>query len=251
VHEARKDLKKLRALLRLARGELGERAFALENACFRDAGRELAAVRDGDVMLETLTALDIEAGLGWELRKAIRAHNARNGGGSRSSAAARVVTMLREARGRVDDWPLERDSFGALEEGLERTYRRGRRDFRAVRASTSVEGLHEWRKRVKERCYEHTLLRPIWPPVMQAFGDEAHELADRLGDDHDLAMLADCLREHTDVGPEFFDAVERRRSELQADALSLGARLYAERPAGYTRRLRRLWEASGAFIRAP
>ena len=38
VHEARKDMKKLRALLGLARGELGERTFARENACFRDAG---------------------------------------------------------------------------------------------------------------------------------------------------------------------------------------------------------------------
>ena len=42
VHEARKDMKKLRALLRLARGELGEETFARENACFRDAARELA-----------------------------------------------------------------------------------------------------------------------------------------------------------------------------------------------------------------
>jgi CHAD domain-containing protein len=251
VHEARKDLKKLRALLRLARGELGETAFARENACFRDAGRELAAVRDRDVMLETLTALDIPAELGWELRKAIQAHTARNGDGDHRAAAAGVVTMLREARGRVDDWPLGRDSFDALEDGLVRTYRRGRRDFKAVRASPSVEGLHEWRKRVKELWYQHTLLRPIWPPVMQAFGDEAHELADLLGDDHDLAMLAGWAREHSDAGPEFFHEVERRRLELQADAVSLGARLYAERPAAYTRRLRRLWEASPTFIRAP
>ena len=101
--------------------------------------------------------------------------------------------MLREARGRVDDWPLDHDSFEALRDGLERTYRRGRRDFRAARADPSVEALHEWRKRVKELWYHHTLLRPIWPPVMQAVGDEAHELADRLGDDHDLAMLADWV----------------------------------------------------------
>ena len=40
VHEARKDLKKLRALLRLARGELGESSFARENTCFRDDLKE-------------------------------------------------------------------------------------------------------------------------------------------------------------------------------------------------------------------
>jgi CHAD domain-containing protein len=251
VHAARKDLKKLRALVRLARGELGESTFARENRAFRDAGRELAAARDSDVMLNTLDALELPAGPGWDLRKAIQAHRARNGGGGRHTAAAGVVSMLREARRRVDDWPLEDDSFRALRDGLESTYRRGRRDFKAVQANASVEALHEWRKRVKDLWYHHSLLRALWPPVMEAVGDEAHELADRLGDDHDLAVLADWIREHTDAGPEFFDAVDRRRAELQAEAITLGARLYADKPKAYVRRLRRLWRASPAFVRAP
>jgi CHAD domain-containing protein len=250
VHEARKDMKKLRALLRLVRGEIGDSRFARENACFRDAGRELAGVRDADVMLETLGALDIPAGLGWELRKSIQARRAPDGDG-RAAAASRATMMLREARGRVDDWPLERDSFDALRDGLERTYRRGRRDFKAVRADPTAEALHEWRKRVKEHWYHHTLLRSLWPPVMEAVGDEAHELADRLGDDHDLVVLASWVREHGDTEPEFLDAVDRRRSELQADALRLGARVYAERPGAFVRRMGRLWKASPAFIRAP
>jgi CHAD domain-containing protein len=251
VHAARKDLKKLRALVRLARGELGESTFARENCAFRDAGRELAAARDSDVMLDTLKALDPPAGPGWDLHKAIQAHRARNGGGSRHAAAAGVVSMLREARRRVDDWPLEDDSFRALRDGLESTYRRGRRDFKAVQANASVEALHEWRKRVKDLWYHHSLLCALWPPVMEAVGDEAHQLADRLGDDHDLAVLADWIREHTDAGPEFFDAVDRRRAELQAEAITLGARLYADKPKAYVRRRRRLWRASPAFVRAP
>ena len=251
VHEARKDMKKLRALLRLARGELGESTFERENTCFRDAGRELAAARDSDVMLDTLNALELPAGLAWDLRKGMQAHRARNGAGSRHAAATGVVGMLREARGRVDAWPLERDSFPALRDGLEGTYRRGRRDFKTSRANPTVEGLHEWRKRVKELWYHHTLLRPLWPPVMEAVGDEAHELADRLGDDHDLAVLAHWVRVHTSTDPEFFDAVDRRRTELQADAMTLGARLYADKPSAYVRRLGRLWKAVPTEVRAP
>ena len=251
VHEARKDLKKLRALLRLARGELGETSFARENTVFRDAGRELAAARDSDVMLETLKALDIPAGLSWDLRKALQAQRARDGAGGPRAAAKGVVAMLREARARVDDWPLEHDSFDALSDGLERTYRRGRRDFKAVQAKPSVEALHEWRKRVKDLWYHHTLLRPLWPPVMKAVGDEAHELANRLGDDHDLTVLAEWVREHTRADSEFFEAVDRRRAELQADAFTLGARLYADKPSVYVRRLRQLWQAAHASVRAP
>ena len=251
VHEARKDLKKLRALLRMMRGELGEETFRRENACLRDAGRELASVRDNDVMLDTLKALDLPAGMESELRKAIQAHRARDGRDERSTAARGAVAMLREARGRVDGWPLERDSFDALREGLERTYRHGRRDLRAVRTDPTVEALHEWRKRVKELWYHHTLLRALWPPVMQALGDEAHELANRLGDDHDLAMLADWVRHHSEAEPEFFEAVDRRRSELQSEAISLGERLYADKPSAYARRLHGLWTASRTSVRAP
>ena len=94
VHEARKDMKKLRALLRLARGELGKDTFARENACFRDAARELAGTRDSDVMLDTLASLDLPSGLGSELRELVQAHLARDGTRDRKAAAARAVAIL-------------------------------------------------------------------------------------------------------------------------------------------------------------
>jgi CHAD domain-containing protein len=251
VHGARKDMKKLRALLRLARGELGKGTFARENVCFRDAARELAGARDSDVMLETLGALGLPAGVGLELRKVIQDERAHDGAGDREAGARAAVAILKEARKRVDDWPLGRDSFDAVADGLERTYRRGRRDLEAALDEPSVEALHEWRKRVKELWYHHTLLRPLWPPVMEAMGEQAHELSDRLGDDHDLAVLEVWMREHAEPNPEFFEAVERRRGELQGEAFALGARLYAEKPSAYVRRIKRFWKASQTRVRAP
>jgi CHAD domain-containing protein len=251
VHEARKDMKKLRALLRLVRGELGEDTFAGENACFRDAARELSGARDADVMLETLGSLELPPGVGLELRKAIVTEQARDGAGDRDESARDAVAILKEARKRVDEWPLEQDGFAAVAKGLKRTYRRGRRDFEAALEEPSVEALHEWRKRVKELWYHHALLRSLWPPVMEAVGDQAHELADRLGDDHDLVVLAEWVREHADADPEFLEAVEQRRKELQAEAFALGARLYAEKPSAFVRRIEQLWSANETRVRAP
>ena len=253
VHEARKDMKKLRALLRLARGELGRQTYARENACFRDAARELAGQREADVMLETLDRLTyLPAGEAWEVRKRIQADRERNGGdGDRTAAARGAVALLTEARGRVRSWPLERDSFDALAKGLEKSYRRGRREFEAAMDEPTVKSLHEWRKRVKHLWYHHTLLRSLWPPVMEVTGDEAHTLSDRLGDDHDLAVLAGWVEEHGGAGPELREAVDRRRGELQAEAFALGARVYAEKPKAYTKRLKSLWAAREDKVRAP
>ena len=242
VHEARKDLKKLRSLLRLVRAAIGEKTYRRELTCFGDAAAELAGARDSDVMLATLGGLELPAEVDGPLRQALEAHRLRTGAAGGASGAA--VEILAAARERAGAWTLSGESFDALAPGLERMYRRGRRELRAARAQPSVEGLHEWRKRVKDLWYHHTLLRVVWPPVMKAVGDEAHELSDLLGDDHDLAMLLGWAREHAEAPAELVEAVESRRDALQADAFALGARLYADKPRAFLRRLERCWGAS-------
>ena len=244
VHNARKDVKKLRALLRLVRGELGKGVYTRENASFRDAAAALAGLRDADVMLVTLDKLELDEAVSGPLRQALEAHRLRTGGGGREQAGGEAIEILSEARARIVDWPLEDDSFAVLEPGLRRMYRDGRREWRAMHKEPSVEGLHEWRKRVKELWYDHELLKPLWKPVMKAVGDEAHDLSDLLGDDHDLAVLLDWARNHADAPPELVEAVEKRRRDLQEQASELGARLYADRPKVFIRRLEQLYEAS-------
>src|SRR5215218_10746502 len=57
VHEARKHLKKTRALLRLVRPALGRKAYRRENDALRDAGLALSGTRDADVRVATAAAL--------------------------------------------------------------------------------------------------------------------------------------------------------------------------------------------------
>jgi CHAD domain-containing protein len=256
VHEARKDMKKLRALLRLVRGEIGGSVYRAENESFRDAARALSSVRDADVMVATLEALveHDEARLPVDairrLGPALAAHRRSLENGGRDESKAEVVEQLAAARERVDDWPLGHDGFEALAGGLERIYRRGRADWRAARNEPTVAGLHEWRKRVKDLWYHLSILREAWPPVMTALADEAHTLSDRLGDDHDLAVLRDWAATRPELLGDglvaFDEAVERRRRELQADALVIGARVYAEKPGAFVDRIGR-WYAVPAL----
>jgi CHAD domain-containing protein len=240
VHEARKDMKKLRALLRLARDELGDEVYRRENDCFRDAAGRLSGVRDADVMLGTLDGLDTEVP---ELRKALEAHREvlAAGGEQRDE----VVAVLEDARERVDDWPLEDNGFEAIEPGLTRIYRRGRRALQEVEHEPTTEALHEWRKRVKDHRYHVDLLEKAWPATLGAVEEELHALSDRLGEDHDLAVLQDWAHEHV-PGVDLDDLDEeigRRRAKLQADGVAIGRRLYAERPRAFGRRFQGLWEA--------
>jgi CHAD domain-containing protein len=251
VHEARKDMKKLRAVVRLVRDEIGDDVYRRENGYFRDAGRELSGLRDADVMLATLEDLgrrypeEVGDEVSGPLRQALEAHKIRTSAGARGQAAEQVVGMLTTARKRVGRWPLERDGFEAVGPGLERVYRRGRKAFRAARAEPTNENLHEWRKRVKDLWYHLTILRDTWRPVMEALGDEAHRASELMGEDHDLAVLVQWAEQRApDSAAAIAGTVTRRRAELQAEAFGLGARLYADKPGAFMRRLGRWWDAA-------
>jgi CHAD domain-containing protein len=259
VHEARKDMKKLRALLRLVRGELGDRVYSAENACFRDTARQLAGVRDADVMLVTLSDLEERygglPGAANRLRPALVAHRFRASASSLKPASKTAVETLADARDRVADWPLETDGFEAFEDGLGRVYRQGRRNFRAAQKVPSAEHVHEWRKRVKDLWYHLSLLQEIWKPVMSSLSDEAHELSDRLGDEHDLSVLLQWAHRHaseldgSDPVLRGFDVIlDSRRRELQEQAFEYGARLYDDKPSVFVGRLEGWWEASRSAV---
>jgi CHAD domain-containing protein len=234
VHEARKDMKKLRALLRLARAELGDYVFRFENATARDTARLLAGARDATVMLETLEGLPVRHP---QLRSALERHAAAAGEPRRDEA----IAALGGIGERIGEWPLERDDFAAVKPGLRRIYRQGRRAMRKAEADPTVENLHEWRKREKDLWYHLRLLRDVRPKSMRAAADEADALADHLGDDHDLAVLLEFARERG-FAEQIEDAVDERRAALQAQAFEAGGRLYAERPKDFARRLRNWWE---------
>jgi CHAD domain-containing protein len=258
VHEARKDLKKLRAVLRLVRDELGPDVYRSENARFRDAGRELAGARDAEVKLTTLDALAercdddfpradvrplIEV-LAQERDTLIRRLEADDQpDGPRALAAASVSS----GRAAIADWPLRTDGWALVEPGLKRSYRRGRRRLADVREDASDENVHEWRKRVKDLWYHLRLVRNVWPEVVGTTSEEAHELADLLGDHHDLAVLAEDIagRELPQNGgintlPRL---IARRQAELLDGAHELGERIYAEKPKAFTTRLGDYWGA--------
>ena len=201
VHGTRKRFKKVRALIRLARGGLGRKIADREDARFRDAGRPLSEVRDAGVLVQTLDRLaewsagragpecigparDFLLGLKGEV-----AHRVLDEG----DVLAKLVEMLEESRREVKRWEVAGDDWDALEVGVRRIYKRGFGAYHEATEAPTDEGLHEWRKRVKDFWYVMEILKPIRPGYTERRAEEAHKLADLLGDDHDLAVLRGSL----------------------------------------------------------
>jgi CHAD domain-containing protein len=114
--------------------------------------------------------------------------------------------------------------------------------------------LHKWRKRVKDLWYEMRLLGPLCGPVIGGAAEEADQLSDLLGDEHDLGVLRQILVE---LAPELpadveslVELVDLRREQLQTRALLIGRRTYAEKPRAFARRIRRSWRTGRAEWRS-
>ncbi len=256
VHETRKALKRLRALVALLASELGEQAVARENRALRDVGRSLAGARDAEVMLGTLDALIERHPRKLARRGGVRRLRARLVAEHERSrrqtlgepaALAQALVQLRAFRARANAWSLsERAGIELVQDDLQRLYKQGRRRRRrAARADgTDMQAMHQWRKRVKGLRYAAEMLdRP-------SLARRADSLGETLGEDHDLAVLAQRIR--TDarrakgsqrVGRRtrklLLGLIAKRRRKLQRRALREGTRLYADSPETFLRRAQR------------
>lgn len=238
VHGARKRLKEIRAALRLARFAFGP-AFALENAWYRDVGRDLSAARDADALIEAIEKLRSAAEDG-RLRRALarikRILSKERAHADLAASIAKVLQQLPIAKARISEWPPLADDFATIGFGLRRTYRDGRRAMRAAIEIPSDEHFHEWRKRVKDHWYHAQLLSDVWPPMMKPYLAVMEQLSRTLGDDHDLALLRGRTASRT-----IREAIDERRAELQEEAESLGRNVYANSPRAVERRFEAWW----------
>jgi CHAD domain-containing protein len=254
VHDARKELKKARATLRLLRDAMGDQAYRRENEALRDAARPLSVIRDSKVLLDTLNRL-VERFRGTaelppteELRRALR----------RQRAAARRATFhgrkafadsraaLQAVHHRTRRWRTGSGGWDVLGAGLKRVYGKGRKAMAAAQADRRPAKLHEWRKQSKYLWHELQLLEPLWPGMIGELADRTHQLADYLGDDHDLTVFRDKVIELGDVlekseHRDLIRLIDTYRTELRDKAIVLGYRIYGETPADFEARFAQYW----------
>lgn len=253
VHNARKGLKRLRALLWLIRPGLPEPLFEHLEGDLRAIGRELAPARDAQALVDTIeriaqkspklaTSPTIGGLRAWLHDRRDEAEER-----TRTDPAANAVHGLERIRPVFAQIAVSPDNFKPLAQGLKATYRSARKGLRRSVAEPSDERVHEWRKSVQLHWRQTQLLIPCWPEALNARANYVHNLAQLLGDDHDLANLLHLLAAPAMSfgGPDDAKALAKQcRKEqraLRAEAQSLGSRLFAERPKDFTARIAAHW----------
>ena len=273
IHDARKDLKSLRALLRLVRGSIDEGARLRENVLFREAGRSLSTVRDPQALLEVLEnlteRLQTDSGRSTSKQESMRVFTAKIHreieqtlvDGLPSGLIRKLVRELREAKRRAAVWfegtvlrpGNEWEIFVGT--GLRRTYRKAKNlvwQFEVMgREKADDQAWHELRKSAKALGYQLRLLKSIWPGMIDPLVGEIDQLTDRLGDANDLAILGGRIlnqpynpaemKESGEPRRIFLQSLDRRKQKLHVEAFEVARLIYAEKPGQFERRCAAYW----------
>lgn len=268
IHAVRKAIRRLRALLRLFRNDLGE-VYRVENQVLRDTARLLSDVRSSAVASDALGRLSqhfgelLKPGIYDELFHQLERRHRDIAGRVLENRLllAGAAANLAKARARIAAFPtapghdygyhgpLIEPSSDTLEAGLERTYSTGLASMKAAAEQPFPEQLHAWRKAAKYLQYQIDALQPAWPEVMAGLCSSLDALSDTLGYERDLWELSETVRGEPGLCP---DAAARDllmamaievRDALRHDAFRLGTQIYTERPDRFAERVRSYWDA--------
>lgn len=248
AHEPRKSIKRVRALVRLCRYAVPDaERRALNDRC-RAIGRILGPLRDAEAMPE------IVAGLARPVRPlaALRTRARSELVQKRVEARPQMVAAVAGLRALFEqDRPLaQAGGWSPLRRGLAKTYARGQSTFRGLDIAADSEAFHALRKRVKDLHYQARLFAPADAGIA-AVTDVTSQLGERLGDEHDLAVLVQRLNAGwgglpADDRRAVLSAVAERRALLRRQAMIIADHLFSERPAAFARRVFAHWRAAGS-----
>ena len=254
VHDVRKRFKEIRAVLRMVRNPLGA-TFTVENQWFRDAARDLGALRDAEALVEAAINLRThvrtisDKRLLTRVRRVLAKRRDEAVEADLDQRLANVSEQLPVAKARLANISALPDDFSTIAPGLTRTYSRGRRGYLRSSIAPEPEEVHEWRKRVKDHWYHVQLLADVWPDIMKPYCEVMSSLSRALGDLHDL----DVLRTLVAAQPSTFGSprsanrlaaiIDVHRASLLRSALDIGGRVYAEDPAAWRARLKEYWRS--------
>jgi CHAD domain-containing protein len=196
IHDLRVAIRRLRTLLKLARPVFGRFHADAVRAAFTAVHRATGALRDEEVLDETLDALtsDSPAVTAWKARRRTRERSLRKGviDRIRSGELARARKLL-SALVTLPVIPKRDRPAAKL---ARRAVERARRNVERKRDAPTEDGvrLHDLRIAYKELRYASELLAEALPADLAAMAEPAAKFQKRLGEIHDADMALAALK---------------------------------------------------------
>jgi hypothetical protein len=256
VHEARRHIKKVRAVLRLVQPAIGD-AYYPANRRMRIAGRLLAPIADGRSAVDTVANLQRRYRTRLPRRTIASIRSALLERAERIDRKAevdrvlpRAVNILRLGRSRFVGLTLNARGFRAIAPGLERSVRRARAAMKRAIAHPTADAYHTWRRRVKDLWFQMRLLEGRCNDSLLNDQRGLEALDGCLGELHNVAVLERILMNEALIArseaARCLRLLHRYQGHLRRRAATLGGLVTREKPRRFVRRIKHEWDSAKA-----
>lgn len=255
IHEIRRSIKRIRAVLRLIRDEIGYSHYHRENLFFRDLARQMAPVRDSYVLCQTVKSLEtnhpevistndysfLKERLSIQIDQDLDRFIGSSGG------FERVLTDIGQAEKRIDQYCLLRHDYVSIKKGIRRVYRSGRFHHSRIGSSFDTELLHEYRKTTKYLQFQMELIQPVYPKLLKAHAGTIDKHTELLGDIRDYDRLDFYIQNavpkeiHSTKRKKLLEIIRKRKEEMLVKVLARSQIIYAEKPKEFIKRIQVYW----------
>jgi hypothetical protein len=157
VHEARKSVKKIRAVVRLLHRDLGK-DYRIQNRQLKTIGHQLSSLRDVDATVKMMESVRhryprlVTAAIFAAVHQGLLSR--KRGAVARLHPDHLLPRVARELRRLAKATPRRIRRVGEYESirtGMLRAYRRARKAMARVHASPADARFHSWRRRIKDQ----------------------------------------------------------------------------------------------------
>lgn len=233
IHQCRKAFKRLRAIVRLGVAVPEVDPGSVDRR-LRDAGRLLAPARDATTAAKVVSRLvDAEPTIAALKRISRPADNV-------DIPIAKVLRKVDNVRARLatlfaspETW-----TFARIADGIEATYSAAAMSMNKFEQANDDKRAHAWRKDVQRLLHQLGMIDSICSDLLGPKMRQLAEIADVLGEHHDLAVLRARLEKRRKKLPRktaraVAVAAKTQQSELRQRALAIAGDCFAQSPRAF------------------
>lgn len=258
IHESRKNIKKIRAVLRLVRHEIGEEKYQELNAFYSEAGQQVAMLRDDTSIIELLENFKLaiksptlKRSIQKSIRLTVKKREKEFAEFHKNKQDTRLSKSLLNITEELNRLNIHGNPEIFILQSVGKVHQNTIKRMNLAEKEGSKEAYHNWRKQVKYLMFQMMLLKNAWPLFFEAYIAELDKLQKLLGKLHDLDILNSLVVEGTllTLDKKQKEALLRyiypHRASLKKQVHLVGRQVFAERSPAFAQRLLGIWNNSG------
>ncbi len=236
LHDARKNLKKFRALIRLIRYSINSQSYDFLNITARDIARTLAESRDLDSAIEACERnypklTSYQKNLTTRLRKKIIKYKKKKKDKANQSENLQKVSEMKSL---IAQLQISDISDAEILLAYRKMYKKTKQYLNFLLVGDELFYFHEWRKKVKYLRYQTAFFQEFWLDYYAWYENQLHILSDLLGNMQDNELLNHYIKEYNFLVGQGAEKYKLKMAELnqilKESSIKTARLILSERP---------------------